>query len=178
MEVEVKFRITDVEEIERKISTFAEFVVEKVEDDVYFNHPCRNFAETDEALRIRKDSDGFTLTYKGSKIDPETKTRDEIKLKIDDFDKMREILIRLGFRISGRVVKKRKIYKNGEVTICIDWLEGLGNFVEIEIESADIDKAKKKIFEYAKRLGLEKENSIRKSYLEMILDVADNNGER
>jgi len=176
MEVEVKFRITDVEELERKISAFAEFVVEKIEDDVYFNHPCRNFAETDEALRIRRDSDGFTLTYKGSKVDTETKTRDEIKLKVDSFEKMKEILTKLGFSVSGRVVKRRRIYRSEDITICVDWLEGLGNFIEIEIESEDIHEAKKKIFEYAEMLGLERENSIRKSYLEMILDVADNNG--
>ena len=173
----MKFRVTDLEKLERRISALAEFVVEKVEDDVYFNHPCRNFAETDEALRIRRDSDGVTLTYKGSKIDPETKTRDEVKLKIDDFEKMKEILTKLGFRVSGRVVKKRRIYRDDEVTICIDWLEGLGNFVEIEIESEDVEGAKKKIFEYTEMLGLEREKSIRKSYLEMILDVVDNNGE-
>ncbi len=177
MEVEVKFRVSNLEDIERKISETSEFVVEKFEDDVYFNHPCRNFAETDEALRIRKDSDGFTLTYKGAKIDSETKTRDEIKVIVDDFEKMKEILMRLGFRISGRVVKKRRIYRNGEITICLDWLEELGSFVEFEIESDNLDEAKKKIFEYAEMLGFETRKSIRKSYLEMILDVAHNNRE-
>ncbi len=175
MEVEVKFRITDAEAVERKISAFAEFVVEKIEEDIYFNHPCRDFAETDEALRIRRDSDGFTLTYKGSKIDPETKTRDEIKLRVEDFEKMKEILTRLGFRVAGKVVKRRRIYRSDEVIICVDWLDELGTFVELEVESEDIEWAKKKIFEYAESLGLERGESIRKSYLEMILDVADSN---
>ncbi len=178
MEVEVKFRVTDLEEIERKISETAEFVVEKFEYDVYFNHPCRNFAETDEALRIRKDSDGFTLTYKGAKIDYETKTRDEIKVGIDDFEKTKEILVRLGFRVAGRVAKRRRIYRRGEIIICLDWIEELGSFVELEIESGNLNEAKKKIFEYAEMLGFEAEKSIRKSYLEMILDVAHNNRER
>ena len=55
--------------------------------DEYFNHPCRDFAVTDEALRLRKDPDG-KMTYKGPKLDRTTKTREEIEMDIDDLDKM------------------------------------------------------------------------------------------
>ncbi|MBE8538752.1 class IV adenylate cyclase [Geoglobus acetivorans] len=175
MEVEIKFRIPDPEKIERVLRDRAEFVIEKIEHDYYFNHPCRDFRETDEALRVRKDVEGVTLTYKGKKIDSETKTREEFKVKLDNFEAARKILEKLGFRKAGEVVKRRKIYRDGDVIICLDHLDGIGSFVELEIESDDVEEAKRRVFRYAEMLGLGGEKSIRKSYLEMVLDVADSN---
>ncbi|WP_456478685.1 class IV adenylate cyclase [Geoglobus ahangari] len=176
MEVEVKFAVENPDEIERIVEEMAEFVIDKEEYDLYFNHPCRDFAETDEALRVRRDVEGVTLTYKGRKVDPETKTREEIKVRLDDFDRMVAILGKLGFRVAGEVMKRRKIYRDGSVVICIDRLEGIGSFVELEIESDDVEGAKEKLFEYAEKLGLSREKSIRTSYLEMVLNVADSDG--
>uniref|UniRef100_A0A7C4W2S0 Class IV adenylate cyclase n=1 Tax=Geoglobus ahangari TaxID=113653 RepID=A0A7C4W2S0_9EURY len=172
MEVEAKFKVDNLSEIEERMGN-AEFVIEKVEEDAYFNHPCRDFRETDEALRIRRDIEGIKITYKGKKIDPETKTREEIKIKVDDFDKAFKLFEKLGFTLAGWVKKKRKIYRYGEALICLDHIEDLGSFVEIEIESDDVEKAKEKIFEIAEKLGLSREKIIRASYLEMLRDVAD-----
>ncbi len=173
MEVEVKFAVENIDEVRRIVESMAEFVIEKEEYDLYFNHPCRDFAETDEALRVRNDVEGITLTYKGRKVDPETKTREEIKVGLDDFDGMVAILQKLGFRIAGEVRKKRWIYRDGEITICVDWLDDLGGFVELEMESDEVESAKEKLFDYARKLGLGREKSIRTSYLEMVLNVAD-----
>jgi len=98
----VKFRVEDLSEIEEKLGD-AEFVIEKVEEDIYLNHPCRDFGETDEALRIRRDVEGIRVTYKGRKIDPETKTREEIKIEVDDFDKTLKLFEKLSvhFEIAG-----------------------------------------------------------------------------
>ncbi len=169
MEVEVKFKIEDFGEIEKRLVKAGEFVTEKVEEDLYFNSPWRDFRESDEALRIRKDSEGITLTYKGKKIDTETKTREEIKLRIESFKRCRKILEKLGFTPVRWVRKRRKIYRIDEAIVCLDELESIGKFVEVEIESDDIGNAKKKIFEIARSLGLKGE-SIRKSYLEMLME--------
>jgi len=169
MEVEVKFKVEDFGKIEKKLVKAGKFMIEKIEEDLYFNSPWRDFRKSDEALRIRKDSEGITLTYKGKKVDAETKTREEIKLKIESFDRCRIILEKLGFTPVRWVKKKRKIYYVEEAVVCLDELEGLGKFVEVEIESDEIERAKKKVFKVARILGL-KGKSIRKSYLEMLLD--------
>ena len=57
--------------------------------DEYFQHPCRDFQKTDEALRVRttslaKDKNKFHyLTYKGVKLFEVGKTRQEIEYSID-----------------------------------------------------------------------------------------------
>ncbi len=167
MEVEIKFRAD--EDVEDRIRGIAEFVCEKVEEDVYFNSPVRDFRKSDEALRVRRDGNGVWLTYKGPKVDSETKTREEIEIEVGDYRKALEILSRLGFRVLRKVVKRRRIYRYGEVTICFDDVEGLGKFVEIEVKSDDLDSAKRRVFEVAKLLGLDPSDSIRESYLEMLM---------
>ncbi len=166
MEVEIKFKAD--RSIEDRIRKLADFVCEKVEEDVYFNSPIRDFRESDEALRIRRDDEGVMITYKGPKVDAETKTREEIEIRVDDYSKAMDILNRLGFRTIRRVVKRRRIYRLGDVTICFDDVEGLGQFVEIEMKSDDLESAKHKVFEIAKKLGFDPSNSIRESYLELL----------
>jgi adenylate cyclase class 2 len=165
MEVEVKFKLE--EDIKKRIEEMAKFVCEVRERDLYFNHPCRDFVKTDEALRVRKSEKVF-LTYKGPKIDRETKTREEIEVEIGDFDKAVRILEKLGFKPVAEVFKVRRIYKIGDATICIDNVKGLGEFVEIEVKSEDVEKAKSLVFKIAGEFGLK--NPITKSYLEMILE--------
>jgi|Deesub1362A_J573_1020465.scaffolds.fasta_scaffold00318_9 adenylate cyclase class 2 len=168
MEIEVKFRLD--RDIKHIIQQFATFEIEKVEEDIYFNSPSRDFRETDEALRVRKDVEGFSITYKGPKVDSETKSREEIKLRVNDFNAAVELFKKLGFREAGRVVKKRTIYRVGNAIICLDDVEGLGKFVEIEVECDDLEKGKQEIFEIAEKLGFDKGESIRRSYLEMVLE--------
>ncbi|HID43104.1 MAG TPA: class IV adenylate cyclase [Archaeoglobaceae archaeon] len=173
IEAEIKFQIKDFSAIEKKVDKIAEFVIEKSEYDIYFNSPFRNFIKTDEALRIRKDDEGVSITYKGPKIDKRTKTRKEIKIKIDSYDSGIELLKGLGFFESGRVVKKRRIYRIDDIVICLDQVENLGDFIEIEIqtESFSLEENISKIFEIAEKLGFSENQSIRKSYLELLREI-------
>ena len=52
--------------------------------DHYFNAPDRDFAQTDEAFRLRRIGTGELLTYKGPKRDADTKTRTEVELRLAD----------------------------------------------------------------------------------------------
>ena len=45
--------------------------------DTYYNHPSRDFAETREALRIRRVDGVPMVTYKGTKLPGEVKARRE-----------------------------------------------------------------------------------------------------
>ncbi|MBO8181897.1 MAG: class IV adenylate cyclase [Archaeoglobus sp.] len=174
MEIEAKFRLENAEEVERKVEEFAEFVIDKIEEDIYFSFSFRDFSKTDEAVRIRRDVEGVTLAYKGPKIDRETKAREEIKVRIfsEDYENAIAFLEKLGLRKFAKVKKRRKIYRKDNVLICLDSLEGLGDFIEIEVESPNLDTAKEEIFRLAKTLGVSESlaDSIRKSYLELLVE--------
>lgn len=163
MEVEAKFRMK--EGVENKIKEIASLVEEKEEFDLYLNHPCRDFAKTDEALRIRIEKK-VKVTYKGPKVDKETKSREEVNLEVNSFESALKLFEFLGFEKFRAVRKRRRIYRLEGAIICVDSVEGLGDFIEIEVEGG-LEK-KEEIFRIADMLGYSKAESIRLSYLELL----------
>ena len=76
LEVEQKFRVADLDAVATLLQEMGVVAQPPVEEtDLYFQHPARDFAASDEALRIRQKAGVCFLTYKGPKLDPLTKTR-------------------------------------------------------------------------------------------------------
>lgn len=168
LEIEIKAYCQNISDVKKKLVELdAVFIKTEKESDQYFNHPAKDFAETDEALRLRNVADMTILTYKGPKISKVTKARVEKEVIVQDDKETGEILQLLGFRQSGIVVKNRDYYQLGEIIICLDDVVNLGSFVEIEKKGNDLENIEKELFALSKKLGLEKFE--RRSYLEMLL---------
>jgi adenylate cyclase class 2 len=154
------------------------FAAERQESDQYFNAPDRDFAKTDEALRIRQVGSTAKLTYKGPKRDLETKTRTELEVALagpeSSAETMAQILRHLGYQPAGIVKKQRRVYKLAlgafEAEICLDTVLGLGSFVELEIgvDESKVAAARDALLQLARDLGLGQAE--RRSYLELILN--------
>ena len=169
LEVEIKAPCDDLERIARIIVEMGGTFLENLhERDIYYNHPGRDFRITDEAFRIRVMNERYRITYKGPKIGGRSKTRFEAEIGIDDPDGMAVILERLGFTKTGEVVKKRALYRIGGTEICLDEVEGVGRFVELEQMGGDREKIETALFGLAAMLGLSRFE--RRSYLEMRLE--------
>jgi adenylate cyclase class 2 len=177
-EVEQKHRVEDVVRLMERLrekGIALESPLEQV--DRYFAHPCRDFARTDEALRIRTAGGASFVTYKGPKLDATTKTRREIELPLDpadaDGERFTELLVSLGFTPVATVCKERRpfgVLRSGrEVRGAVDAVDGLGTFVELELSSdeAGLGAARQVIAGLAEELVLGP--SERRSYLEQLL---------
>lgn len=177
MEVEVKARAGNLAEVRQRLhDRGAERVDERREADVYLAHPQRDFAETDEALRVRRTDEEVKLTYKGPRVDETTKTREEIDLAVGDAGKAEDVMAALGFDPAGRVVKHREVYELDGMTVVLDQVDGLGCFVEVEtVVHEDVDEAREAVLGLAEQLGLDDRE--RRSYLELILEEEDEAGE-
>jgi adenylate cyclase class 2 len=74
--------------------------------DTYYDHPCRSFEATDEAVRVRRERNResgsdphglgevphgaeITLTYKGPRVDDSSKTRMEHEVVVESEDSLR-----------------------------------------------------------------------------------------
>ena len=82
-EVEQKYPLADVAAVEAALARLGatwHATVEQV--DRYFNHPCRDFAATDEALRLRRTGEALAITWKGPRLDATAKTRRELELPL------------------------------------------------------------------------------------------------
>jgi len=156
-EIEIKAKIE--EDLSNKIiENNGVFLREVFQEDIYFNHPCRDFKESDEALRLRKERNNFILTFKGRREEGKIKKREEIEAKVEE--SIIEILERLGFKKVCIIRKKRKEFSLGNVKIFIDDVENLGKFIEIEGNEEEI-------FNIMKILGIKE--YIKETYLELIM---------
>ena len=138
IEVEAKFRVNDVEDVRRRLGTLGAAGSEPVEQaDEYFAHPARDFAQTNEAFRLRSIGNENRLTYKGPLLDATTKTREEIEVAFASGraarESMRQLLTSLGFRRVRVVEKNRQTYhldRDGlEFEVCLDGVPTLGIYV-------------------------------------------------
>jgi adenylate cyclase class 2 len=176
-EVEQKFPIADLADVQRRLETLgAKFEPPIEQVDCYLKHPARDFAMTDEALRIRRVGDERFITYKGPKVDPTTKTRREIELSLGNTataDAWQEIFNLLGFKPVGEVHKTRRNttiqWQGSEIKVSLDEVPPLGEFVELEIdaEAADVQNARECLAALARELELG--TGERRSYLELLL---------
>ncbi|MFX0188278.1 MAG: class IV adenylate cyclase [Candidatus Hodarchaeota archaeon] len=193
IEVEIKAKVLNPNEFVKKFkSKKGKYKFSFIHEDTYFNMPegLRDFKETDEALRIRKSIKynknfknpkqqiNYFITYKGKKIDKTTKTRYEFETKIEESDKIKDILKALGFREIFTVKKERDLYefnfKGYIIDVLFDYIPILKEyFIEAEIMSKSpnkLEESKDILFDFLSLFDIKKEESITKSYLELIAD--------
>jgi adenylate cyclase class 2 len=179
LEVEQKFRVHDLATIAVRLAAYgAKLSDPELQVDRYFNHPARDFVQTDEALRIRSVGETNFITYKGPKLDRTTKTRREIEIPIATGETaafaLAQLLGALGFRPVADVRKRRREvtldHTGRAIEVVLDEVEQVGTYVELEcvVDEAQMEAAKRAIASLAAELGLV-ENE-RKSYLELLLE--------
>jgi adenylate cyclase class 2 len=178
IEVEMKFPVSDLAGLERKLAAWgAGQAKAREEEDHYFNAPDRDFARTDEALRLRRVGLANFLTYKGPKLDQHTKTRTEIEVPLapgeEAAEAMSQLVMRLGYHPVAVVRKARRVFrtkKEGfDLEFCLDEVTDVGRFAELEILASEerLDEARRVLQASAAELGLT--GSERRSYLELLL---------
>jgi len=151
--------------------------------DTYYDAPDREFAETDEALRIRRetvDPEGAAttrtkLTYKGPLVDAGSKTRAEHETRVADDDELTGILDGLGYEPAATVEKRRERFGLDGYTVTLDSVTGLGEFVEVEAETdeAGIERVRDGARRLLSELGLDPTEQVRTSYLGLLIDASE-----
>ncbi len=188
-EVEVKVP-AELESVrDRLVELEADPLATVVQEDTYYDAPHRSFPDTDEALRIRRErtrvegrftstrdadesDERVRVTYKGPLVDDDSKTREEVETEVDDAEEMAAILANLGFDPAATVRKTRERFALEGYTITLDVVDGVGEFVEVETETGEdeIDAARDGAFDVLERLGLDPDEQLRTSYLELALE--------
>jgi adenylate cyclase class 2 len=170
MEVESKFRSPGNDKVEKALTRLgADFLCEEETEDLYFQHPTRDFGKTDEALRLRKKSGLSELTYKGPRMRLEhTKAREEVTLNTDDPLTAQRIIERLGFSEFIAVRKRRRNFTYDKIRIAVDTVDDLGEFIELELITEEPKRAETLIDQMRSDLALTDPEP--KTYLELILD--------
>ncbi|MFC6785901.1 class IV adenylate cyclase [Halobaculum halobium] len=197
-EVELKVR-ADHDDLRAHLAEIDAERVRRVRQvDTYYDAPHRDFAETDEALRVRRetgvDAEGVNaggaggaiegadaadietkITYKGPLVEAESKTREEFETAVADGDAAAGILDGLGFAPAATVEKDREFFAVDGYTVTLDEIADLGQFVEVEREVAadEIEPVREEAAALLRTLGLDPDDQIRTSYLGLLLAAQD-----
>ncbi|MEF8828340.1 MAG: class IV adenylate cyclase [Haloarcula sp.] len=173
-EVEVKVP-ADIEAVSERLDELgAEQVDTVIQTDTYYDAPHRDFAETDEAFRVRRETrKGETtakVTYKGPLLEAESKSREEFETGVEDGDDVDAIVRHLGFEPVATVRKNRRVYEVRAYAVTLDAVDDVGEFVEVERETdGDIEPVREGAYEVLRDLDLDPDDQRRTSYLGMLL---------
>lgn len=141
-EIEQKYADADFPALEAKLRLLAAVgPATQTESDHYFNAPDRDFARTGEAFRLRRVGGDNFLTFKGRRQPGAVRVRRELEFAIapgdDGARQHSELLQMLGYRPVAVVGKRRASYelmRDGFRThVCLDDVEGVGRYAEVEI---------------------------------------------
>lgn len=177
IEVEIKIQ-TDLDTARKRlIENGFEYDDHVRESDTYYDNVEENIRRNDTALRIRMidflDSDHSRsyITFKGNRCDDISMTRPEYESLIESPDDVMMILMALGYKpVEPKVIKERTLYVNGSISACLDRVEGLGDFLELEIITGkeSKDEALTKLWKMLDILGYKREDTSTISYLSML----------
>lgn len=186
IEVEVKLKIDSAESIEKKLIELGFKKGQTLQEiDYYYNGVDRDFRASGEALRLRlvESLDGsavvadrpgeplIQMTYKGPKLDNVSMSRVEHQVNIDNFETMLSILSSLGYKPVEPVIKLRRELFSEEICACVDTVDGLGDYLELEImadEESQRENALDRISVVLKQLGYSISDTTTTSYLSML----------
>jgi adenylate cyclase, class 2 len=163
-EVEIKFLVADLKQMEKKLRdlAFREETPSTHEINTLYDLPGQKLRRKGELLRLRYYGGKWKLTHKAKGKTGRHKSRGELETEVSDGKRMNAMLRALGFSPSFVYEKFRSEWSDGEGNIVLDRTP-IGNLGEIEGKSRWIDHT-------ARALGLAANDYITKSYTELFFD--------
>jgi len=168
IEIEAKVVVEDLKPIsEAARLAGAESRGTIAQHDIYYSDPFGKLLKTGCGLRIRQQSGDVNrtiLTFKGPVSKGPYKTRPEIEVEIGNRESMQQLMDGLGYQIVIEIRKKRQTWILGDCEVCLDEVEGLGRFVEVEGPN---DEA---ITQTLRRIGLGEYVHISRGYASLMME--------
>jgi len=162
-EVEIKARLKNKKAVMDKLTalgcTFEPAVTQ--EDTVYARNvgSLKEFRNNDVFLRIRvKNKKKIIFTIKKRMANDLDAIEHEVE--VSSREEMEQALFLMGFKEAIRVNKTRVTTRYDNCEICIDEIENLGSFIEMEklTEEGDSEKIQEELFEFFLTLGITKDD--------------------
>jgi len=169
LEIEAKVKVDNLEPYRQLLSRLGFALCEEIDqEDQFFDTDDRSLLKSDRGLRIRRQtspqSSSTILCFKGPRQPGPFKKREEIELEIDDLQKARRLLELLGYKTIMSVKKKRQTAQIEPCLVCLDEVDQLGSFIEIE------GPGEAEITTVLKKLDLDQHPHIPTSYAKMLAE--------
>ena len=163
--VEIKARVTDLPEAERRAAALATEGPTVIRQDDTF------FAGSRGRLKLREFGDGTGQLIHYERADASgPKVSDYVLSATADPSSLREALAR-AYGVRGRVKKVRRLYMAGRTRIHLDSVEGLGSYVELEVvlrEAEPPDAGRAEARRLMQALGVADTDLVEGAYLDLL----------
>jgi adenylate cyclase, class 2 len=170
-EIEVKLRAADLDILEKKLADQGCRLSEPInqQDFIYSRKGSTEEWEESKAghvvMRLRRQDGKAIFNLKQQRSTEMDNI--EIETKVEDPEAIHQILGVLGYEPQVEVRKIRKKGKLGEYEICLDMVEGLGSFVELEkmtSDDADPVPVVEELLQKLEALGLSRKDREERGY--------------
>ena len=163
--IEIKARVQDFDEIRRRAEDLSDNPVEVIpQEDTFFNTPQGRL----KLRRLTKDS-GQLIYY--TRPDQEGPKRSDYHISHTSDPANLKRVLELACGIRGIVRKTRYLYLVGQTRVHLDDVEGLGQFMELEVvmEEGQSDAEGQTIAEdLMARLGVKKTDLLEGAYMDLL----------
>jgi adenylate cyclase, class 2 len=169
MEIEIRAKIDNIADLENNLIRLgAKFIKRKKQIDKYFGEIAL-FEKIGYSfmMRVRDEGDKKYLTYKGARTKKDG-VWEEYEFPISDEKAAEEMLMAMGLERIIEVKKNRSEYGLDGMSICLDEIDGLGNYIEIESLDDD-DIGKTKLEKIMNLTGIGDDQIVHKGYITMLL---------
>ena len=168
-EIEVKLKVDDLAAVASKLEVLGCAISEPIsQKDIIFHKAAEKPPKN--ILRIREQQGKFIFTFKRN-------VKDELdcierETVIADSTALQEIIKLLGFSELARVSKIRRKCSYKDYEICLDAVEGLGSFIEIEkMSTTDTRQVRAEMLAFLAVLGLDTSKQVFQGYDTMLEKV-------
>ena len=156
MEIEIKARVDDLNEIRKQLKKLKVKKVNFVHQiDEYYSLYKRPLTKVKagDILRVRYNHGERVGRLEYHSIRNQY-AAEEYEVSVGDIRELKKILHHMKARHEATVNKKREYYKKGRFIITLDYVKALGTFVEIELQGDDTKKNRRAIIDMFHQLGI------------------------
>ncbi len=169
-EIELKFKVNSVADVINMLQEISEPLNQK---DTVYVLDLNNVKSTEGSVWLRvRDTNGVVELNLKKQSSKKMESK-EIEFEVNSYKKANDFLEALGYQKWVEVNKVRKHAKYKNCNICIDEVEKLGTFIEIEmlIDEEDNIDYEKKLLDIAKELNIDITNRVDSHYDTMISEL-------
>jgi predicted adenylyl cyclase CyaB len=172
--VEIKARVRDLPALSQAVAAIADGAPTLLlQDDTFFDSPRGRLK-----LRVFAEGSAELISYLRSDVGGPRESR-FAKAPVSDPAALVAVLDdALG--TAGTVRKRRVLYRRGRTRIHLDEVEGLGSFLELEVELADgesVVDGERVARELMTRLGIAEDDLVAGAYVDLLRDRRSKNEE-
>jgi adenylate cyclase class 2 len=159
VEIELKAWVDDPVSLESRLAAMGEFCGRSEKRDWYWSLPGADVQGGRRKFRVRDEDGVQTVTFKDKTLSGSVEVNHEREFRVAPADAFIELMQRAGSLELSRKRKSSKKYRVGSCLVESVTIEGLGDFIEIEILTEEagpvaVDRAKSELLAVLDEAGI------------------------